>query len=328
MMEPKEFEGPVLQAGVPFPYDYRAVMSVGPLDTLAAGDSVVITAALGVGCDPDSGGIYSLVQLVKIMDVAQTIVDADYQLENLAAAAPEISVEGNYEDGILEGVKLIWDDSPELNERFYGYKVWKASGKTAAGAFDWQPLGLGSYVDTVGSTSWPPPQGDQPGTYQIIDPDVINGFDYYYSVQSLSYDENIGMMESNLIGNLEYISPANAVASDLSRVKVVPNPYIGSASWNNPIPSDSDPWEHRIQFINLPADATVKIFTLDGDFVDEISSGDTARKSAEFTGAEVLSVAEWDLITRNNQEAAPGIYLYVVDSPSVGQKIGKFVIVR
>jgi hypothetical protein len=40
------------------------------------------------------------------------------------------------------------------------------------------------------------------------------------------------------------------------------------------------------------------------------------------------SVAEWDLITHNNQEAAPGIYMYVVDSPSAGQTVGKFVIIR
>ena len=47
-----------------------------------------------------------------------------------------------------------------------------------------------------------------------------------------------------------------------------------------------------------------------------------------FAGASSMSVAEWDLITRNNQDAAPGIYIYVVDSPSAGTKTGKFVIIR
>jgi hypothetical protein len=115
---------------------------------------------------------------------------------------------------------------------------------------------------------------------------------------------------------------------DLSRVTVVPNPYIGSAVWNNAIPSDSDPWQHRLQFVNLPDDANIKIFTLDGDLVDEITSGEIVRKSEDFLGTGSFSVAEWDLITRNDQEAAPGIYMYVVDSPSLGKKIGKFVIVR
>jgi len=328
MMAPKEFEGPVLSEGVPFPYDYRAVLSIGPLDTLAAGDSVVVTIALGVGCDPERGGIYSLMELVKIMDVAQTIVDVDYQMANLAAPSPDLQVEEHVENGVVTGVKVVWDNSPESNPRFFGYKVWKSDGKTAAGAFKWEPLGLGMYVDTTGSPSWPPPPADEPNKYQIIDRDVVNGFDYYYSVQSVSIAEGFGVLESNIVTNLKYISPANPAATDLNRIKVVPNPYVGSTIWNNPIPSDSDPWRHRLQFINLPADATVKIFTLDGDFVDEIVSGETARKTEAFAGSGRLSVAEWDLITRNNQEAAPGIYMYVVDSPSVGQKVGKFVIIR
>lgn len=328
MMEPHEFEGPVISGGIPFPYDYRAVMSVGPLENFAAGDSIVITTALGIGCDPETGGIYSLVELVKNMKVAQTIVDADYQIANLAAPAPELEVEEYLENGIVKGIKVIWDNSPESSTRFQGYKVWKSSGKTASGAFDWQPLGLGSYIDTTGSPSWPPPPADEPGKYQIIDRDVVNGFNYNYSVQSISYDEAFGIMESNLIGNLKFITPSNPVAADLSSVKVVPNPYIGSSSWNNPIPSDADAWEHRLQFINLPADATIKIFTLDGDFVDEIASSDIVRKSTAFASEGSASVAEWDLITRNDQEAAPGIYMYVVDSPSAGTKIGKFVIIR
>jgi hypothetical protein len=124
------------------------------------------------------------------------------------------------------------------------------------------------------------------------------------------------------------ISPANPEATaTLDRVKVVPNPYIGSAAWNNPAPSDNFAWEHRIQFTNLPGDAKIKIFTLDGDYVTEIQ----ANKSVvvgESIDVSCPSVAEWDLMTRNNQEAAPGIYMYVVNSPSLGEKVGKFVIVR
>jgi hypothetical protein len=114
----------------------------------------------------------------------------------------------------------------------------------------------------------------------------------------------------------------------LDNVLVVPNPYVGSERWNNPFPSDTFPWEHRVQFTNLPADATVKIFTLDGDFVAEIQAGESVRRGEETTSAPPQSVAEWDLMTRNNQEAAPGIYLFVVESPSLGETIGKFVIIR
>ncbi len=162
----------------------------------------------------------------------------------------------------------------------------------------------------------------------------MNGLVYHYSVQA--YTENItepiplGQTWSQISDPQSYriISPSNPVATaTLDNVKVVPNPYIGSESWNNPVPSDAFAWEHRLQFTNLPADAKIKIFTLDGDYVAEIE----ANKSV-VVGEEVdissPSVAEWDLMTRSNQEAGPGIYMYVIESPSLGEKVGKFVIVR
>ncbi len=330
MMVPKIFEGPVISKGKPFPYDYRAILTIGPLPVLAAGDSVVITAALGVGADPIRGSLYSLKELVKIMDVAKMIVDVNYELTALAPPAPTVEVKEYVENGTTKGVIVTWNNAPEAHENFQGYKVWKSFGKTAAGNFDWQPLGLGVYTDSTNSNSWPPPASSEANKYEIIDRDIINGFDYYYTVQSFSKElpEPFGVMESNMINSLKLISPANPATTDLSRVKVVPNPYIGSAVWNNPIPSDADPWQHRLQFINLPADAKIKIFTLDGDLVDEIVAGEQARRGEAFIGASSPGVAEWDLITRNNQEAAPGIYMFVVDSPTAGQKIGKFVIVR
>ncbi|MCI0496040.1 hypothetical protein L0Z72_13630, partial [candidate division KSB1 bacterium] len=329
MMAPKVFEGPVVSGGKPFPYDYRAILSVGPLETLAAGDSVIVTIALGVGSDPVRGGVYSLAELVKIMKVAQLIVDVNYEIASLAPPAPGLELGLFVENGVTKGVKVMWDDVPVMHESFQGFKVWKSVGKTAAGNFDFKPLGLGTYVDSTASSSWPPPSVE-PNIFQIIDTDIVMGFDYYYAVQSFSIElpDPFGIMETNILTNLKYISPSNPIASDLSRVKVVPNPYIGSAVWNNSIPSDSNPWQHRLQFINLPADANIKIFTLDGDFVDEITSGEIVRKTEDFLGSGSLSVAEWDLITRNEQEAAPGIYMFVVDSPSLGKKIGKFVIVR
>lgn len=331
MMKPKVFEDMITHPVTkkPFPNDYRGFLSIGPLANFPAGDSVKITAALGVGCDPVRGGIYSLIELVKIMNVAQILVDVNYEVASLAPASPGLQAQIHVENGITKGVKLRWDSLQETNENFAGYKVWKSFGKTAAGAFDWQPLGAGTYsFDGV----WPPPAApDKAGYYQLIDTDVINGFDYYYSVQSFSVElpAPFGVMESNIMSNVVMVSLANPVAPDLSRVKVVPNPYVGSARWNNPLPSDANPWQHRLQFINLPADATIKIFTLDGDFVAEIKAGDSVRRGGDDIASDpVLSVAEWDLITRNNQDAAPGIYLYVVDSPSAGQKIDKFVIVR
>lgn len=333
MIGKHNFEGLFLDsAGKPYAYDYRGILTFGPIETFKAGDSVKITAALGVGCDPQRGGVYSLQEFVKIMKVAKLIVDSDYSIsqEALTPPAPSLEIAQDVQNGVVKGIKIIWGDTPMQHKNFMGFKVWKSKGKTAAGSFDWKPIGLGVYTDTTGSASWPPPPADEAGKFMIIDRDFINGFDYYYAIQSFSIalPEPFGVLESNLFGNLQYISPAAPPAQTLDQIKVVPNPYVGSTAWNNPIPSDSSPWQHRLQFIHLPADATIKIFTLDGDFVDEIQSGEMTRKDESFAGISIESVAEWDLITRYNQEAAPGMYIYVVKSPSLGTKTGKFVIIR
>lgn len=36
----------------------------------------------------------------------------------------------------------------------------------------------------------------------------------------------------------------------------------------------------------------------------------------------------WDLRTKENLEVAYGVYLYLVDAPSVGQKHGKLAIIK
>jgi len=319
-------------SGVPFPaHDYRGIYTIGPLADFPTGDSVVVTLALGVGSDPDSGRIYSMKKLVQIMNVAQFIVDNDYVLAVEAPTPPILNIEQYTVDGVTEGVMLTWDNQAETNSYFQYYKVSKGM-KRADGSIDWDTLA--TYVDTVGSTSWPPPSGPTSGTYQLIDTDVINGYVYHYSVQAYTKEINdpipLGQAWSQLTDPKSYkiISPSNPTATEtLDDVKVVPNPYIGSAKWNNPSPSDNFPWKHRLQFTNLPADATVKIFTLDGDYVAKVKSNQTVI-IGESVDLSSPSVAEWDLMTRNNQEAAPGIYMYVVDSPSLGQKVGKFVIVR
>ncbi|MDD3806828.1 MAG: hypothetical protein PHE86_02155 [Candidatus Marinimicrobia bacterium] len=318
--------------GKPFPNDYRGILTFGPLEKFYAGDTIKVTTALSVGSNPDSGGVYSLVELVKNMRMAQFIVDNDFDLDVSALIPPAPNVEVQEvcdQDGEFQGVNILWDDTPESHENFAGYIVYKASEKTATGDFLWVTL------DTflVGSENWPPPLGKKARMYKLFDPNVKFGFDYYYTVQSVSIDIQdppIGVQATSMRDPRAFypISVATPVATEtLDNVKVVPNPYVGSAIWNNPIPSSTNPWEHRLQFINLPADAKIKIFTIDGDFVKEIYAGETVRIGEGYPDARE-SVAEWDLLTRNDQEAAPGIYMYVVDSPSLGTKVGKFVIVR
>ena len=105
----------------------------------------------------------------------------------------------------------------------------------------------------------------------------------------------------------------------LDRVLVVPNPYRGTAQWEQQ-------YEDRIKFTNLPPVAKISIFSLSGDLIKVIEH--TNGYADEY----------WDLVSRNNQSVVSGMYIYVVEAPDVsivGQSskdlekyIGKFAIFR
>ena len=77
---------------------------------------------------------------------------------------------------------------------------------------------------------------------------------------------------------------------------------------------------NRIHFTNLPQKCTIRIFSIDGDLIREIYH--------DFPPDYPESMHdEWDLITRNTQAVASGIYYYSVES-EFGNQIGKLVIIK
>ncbi|MCK4420971.1 hypothetical protein KAW48_04155, partial [candidate division WOR-3 bacterium] len=56
----------------------------------------------------------------------------------------------------------------------------------------------------------------------------------------------------------------SALGTSLDSVRVVPNPYYGSASWEAQ-------YENRITFMYLPQNCRIKIFSLSGDLIREIN---------------------------------------------------------
>jgi hypothetical protein len=262
------------QQGYFYPEDYRTLTSYGSIDTLKADDSVVVTIAYGVGGDQVNGGIYSLIELNKIMLMAQYIVDNDYNVDFEALMAPPVDFELTEasEEGVYKGVDVLWDDLPEAHGKFGGYRVIRSNEKMPNGSFIWETLA----EFEVGTSTWPP-SADMGGSnvYAFRDTTVRFGFDYYYCVQTISANvPGYGSIATSE-ALFQAMTPTSAPSLDLDNVKVVPNPYIGSAIWNNPIPSlGTSPWEHQLMFINLTADAVVRIYTLDGDFVAEVKASD------------------------------------------------------
>jgi len=110
----------------------------------------------------------------------------------------------------------------------------------------------------------------------------------------------------------------NKAKDDLKRVAVVPNPYIVAASWEPKHLYTSGRGERKIDFIHLPHECTIKIFTLRGYLVQTIKHQTTLDDGSE----------SWDLTSKDGLDVAYGLYLYHVDAPGIGTKIGKFAVIK
>jgi hypothetical protein len=107
--------------------------------------------------------------------------------------------------------------------------------------------------------------------------------------------------------------------------------------------------DHYLWFANLPEEARIKIFTLAGDLVYEtdfdgrvyqganargiynpaadLDLGDPAKGKARVS----LSGATfgWNMISREGQAIATGLYLYSVEDKKTGDRqLGKFLVVK
>jgi len=110
--------------------------------------------------------------------------------------------------------------------------------------------------------------------------------------------------------------------SILSEVRVVPNPYYGFSDY------EVDKFSNIIKITNLPAKATITIYTLDGRFVrryDRDEAGSVPIGSERLVDrSQILPTLEWDLKNFDNIPVSSGIYLIHVDAPGVGQTVLKW----
>ena len=326
--------------------DYRAIFGIGPY-TINGGDSIHIVIAWVVG--PGLQGI------IKNSQVAQSMFDGNYMRAPSSPDVPVFSVKPTTSSGNIPTLSIRWKRNSESSrdpltgaQDFAGYGVYRTSRQDAGGNSVWDTLAIyvkNNAIDRAKDTlwygrpflkSWPPPKVVEGADtlYEYSDPNTPNGLIYTYAVTSFDSGDSllgIGRLE-NQIGrgrlSTQVFMPNATATTAMDKIKVVPNPYMGSSQFNNPNPVDTNPWVNRLRFIHLPPDATISIFTLAGDLVRTIHSGDVVYQSRDvkITG-DFTGVAEWDLTTRNNQEAVSGLYIYVVES-SAGTHTGKFVIMR
>jgi len=106
----------------------------------------------------------------------------------------------------------------------------------------------------------------------------------------------------------------------MDRIAVVPNPYVATAIWepNPPYAGYHGRYERKIDFIQLPQKAVIRIYTTRGNLVKTIK-----HDSPMVDGSE-----SWNLVSKDGMDVAYGIYIYHVEAPGIGEKIGKFAIIK
>ena len=217
--------------------------------------------------------------------------------------------------------------------------------------FPWFSLGDDTGLDAIRLDDLKIIEGDTM-KYMFIDNDVIDGLEYTYSV--VAYDMGVeppykttynelgdgsfeAVVDTNysnpdkwadpdgyasienskgttvLDRNFIQLYPGVMPAANTDKIGVVPNPYRVQSGFKET--------EHlrQIRFTNLPERCTIKIFTLSGEHVS------TVEHSNKQSGN-----AWWDMRTINNQEVAPGLYLFYVEQKDSSNEpyIGKFAVIR
>jgi hypothetical protein len=98
---------------------------------------------------------------------------------------------------------------------------------------------------------------------------------------------------------------------------VVPNPYVGAASFEPTPFGVQGRGDRRMEFRNIPRNATVRIFTVRGELVRTLEQDGSTN-----------GYVPWDMRTKDNLDVAPGLYIFHVDAGNAGTSIGKFAVIK
>ncbi len=106
-------------------------------------------------------------------------------------------------------------------------------------------------------------------------------------------------------------SVAEATSTDLQRVHTVPDPYYVTSGFEQGTDNKI------IKFVNLPANAIIRIYSSSGVLVALME-----HNSTTFGGDET-----WNVRNRNNQVVASGVYFYHVEAGNA-RRVGRFTVVN
>ena len=119
--------------------------------------------------------------------------------------------------------------------------------------------------------------------------------------------------------NLSSTTDVSKIDDDMSRIKVVPNPYLVTNTMEPYIANQNFNQQRVLLFTHIPAQSTIKIFTSSGVFIRQIDI-DNPPDNGTY---------KWNMLTKEGLDIAAGIYIYYIKSNITGkEKLGKFAIIK
>jgi hypothetical protein len=375
-----------IKPNIAAPNNRSNLISVGPFQTLAPGQSIDIAFAVVCARKKDDGN--------------PNTADTDVQKENLAQNAFWAQTAYNGEDvnfnGILDAgedrdlngkitryilpappnipkvkyvlndnsIDVYWSNNAESSvdpiskrQDFEGYRLYKTVvgfdvtdvqdvQKSLKLVGEWDKAGNAVFYDT----GFEPVLLSTPVTfdgdttryrYKFTIANVLSG--WQHAMALTAFDEgdaesNLESLESSQLASLKRLFPGKKANDNFANGDpfVYPNPYYAGASWEGASTFEED---RKMVFSNLPSHCMVRVYTVAGDMVDEFE-----HNQANYTGGDVrwfetysdptetqFSGGEhaWDLLSKDNQIIARGIYLFSVEDLDGGDiKQGKFVVIK
>jgi hypothetical protein len=226
--------------------------------------------------------------------VYQNMVKIPVQAWDVTDAAHPRRLNVAFRDQVVDGVWNPWGNYTELLcicASTYDSTGATYSSNTTGGPYESDAMYALELAVLSGHTAY-----ESPNTITITPYYVLTSADVY-TVNSADYKATPGKVD--------------VAKSQIDRILAVPNPYFGADAY------ETNQFGHVIRFTNLPASATIRIFTLAGQLVRTYVKNDPSTPNLD-----------WNVRNESGLPVASGMYIVHIDLGAIGTKILKIAVIQ
>jgi hypothetical protein len=307
------------------------------------GEDKNFNGILDTGEDADGNGVLTRYILPTPPDVPRTkIITGDHYIDvfwsdNAERSIDPITREKDFEGYKLYLTKLGFDvtQTPNLQKDLVKIADYDMSGNGLFYETGFNKIKLTTPTKFDGDT--------ETYHYKYRIENILNGWQYAIGVTAYDRgnpESNLESLESSILSNNFRAFPGKPANGSIKTEApfVYPNPYYAGASWEGK--SSFQEQSRKIYFANIPSKCKIRIYTVAGDFIDEIQHNQAYNGSdirwyntfgSENSDKNVFSGGEhaWDMLSLETQIISRGLYIFSVEHLDSGKMYkGNFTIIK